>query len=71
MVMLVNPLQPENAELPMLVTLSGMVMLVKPLQPENAPFPILFTLLSFVIMLFLHPATKFPVDVSMMQFPKL
>ena len=33
---LVNPLQPENAEDPMLVTLSGIVTLASPLQPENA-----------------------------------
>ena len=33
----VKPLQPEKAELPMLVTLSGMVIEVKPLQPEKAP----------------------------------
>ena len=31
-VMLVNPLQPSNALLPMLVTLPGIVTLVKPLQ---------------------------------------
>ncbi len=35
-VTLVKPLQPENAEDPMLVTLFGIVTLVKPLQPENA-----------------------------------
>ena len=28
---------PEKAELPMLVTLSGMITDVKPLQPEKAP----------------------------------
>jgi hypothetical protein len=42
-VMLVNPLQPLNAEAPMLVTLEGIVMLVNPLQPENAEAPILIT----------------------------
>ena len=31
-----NPLQPENADHPMLVTLSGIVTLVSPLQPQNA-----------------------------------
>ena len=36
MVMLSKPLQPENAPLAMLVTLSGIVMLVSELQPENA-----------------------------------
>ena len=35
-VMLVNPLQPEKAEVPMLVTLSGIVMPVSPLQLEKA-----------------------------------
>ena len=35
-VMLVRPLQPENALVRMLVTLSGIVMLVRLLQPENA-----------------------------------
>ena len=42
--MFVKPLQPENAELPMLVTLSGIVTLVKPLQPENAELPMLVPL---------------------------
>ena len=32
-VTLVRPLQPENAESPMLVTLLGIVTLVRPLQP--------------------------------------
>ena len=45
MVTLVRPLQPENAEYPMLVTLSPMVTLVRPLQPENAEPPMLVTLL--------------------------
>ena len=35
-VRLVKPLQPLNAELPILVTLSGIVIPVKPRQPENA-----------------------------------
>ena len=29
-------LQPSNAQLPILVTLSGIVTFVRPLQPENA-----------------------------------
>ena len=33
MVMLVKPVQPENAPSPMYVTDEGMVMLVKPVQP--------------------------------------
>ena len=37
---LVRPLQPENALLPMLVTLLGMITDVKLLQPENAELPI-------------------------------
>ena len=41
--MLVKPVQPENAELPMLVTDEGMVMLVKPLQSLNAFSPMLCT----------------------------
>ena len=35
-VIFINPLQPPNAELLMLVTLSGIVMLVRLLQSENA-----------------------------------
>ena len=35
--------QPKNAELPMLVTLSGIVMLIRLSQAENAPLPILVT----------------------------
>ena len=42
--------QPENAELPMLVTLSGIVTLVKPLQPEKAELPILVTLSGIVML---------------------
>lgn len=34
----VKLLQPSNAYLPMLVTLSGIVILVSPLQPSNAGF---------------------------------
>jgi hypothetical protein len=40
-VILVKPLQPLNAEEPMLVTLFGISILVKPLQPLNAEEPIL------------------------------
>ena len=43
-VMLVSPLQPENALDPMLVTLDGIVTEVSLLQPENALSPILATL---------------------------
>ena len=38
-----RPLQPENAEPPMLVTESGIVTDVRPLQPENAELPMLVT----------------------------
>jgi hypothetical protein len=45
-VMLVRPLQPQNAHPPMLVTLSGIVTLVNPLQKENAQDPMFVTLLG-------------------------
>ena len=35
-VIAVNPLHPEKADPPMLVTLFGIVTLVRPLQPKNA-----------------------------------
>ncbi len=44
MVILVSPLQPENALSPMLVTLSGMVIPMSLLQPRNASSPMLVTL---------------------------
>ena len=47
-----RPLQPENAEEPMLVTLSGTVICIIPLHPENAELPIVFTpsiMVMFVI----------------------
>ena len=40
---LVSPVQPENAEEPMLVTLSGIVMLVGLVQFSNAPLRIVVT----------------------------
>ena len=43
-------LQPLNAHLPILVTLSGMVILVKLPQPKNASSPILVTLSGIVIL---------------------
>ncbi len=70
-VMLVKPVQSENAYHPMLVTLFGIVMLVKPLQFWNAQSPMLVTLPSLGITLFLHPTIKVLVAVSMMQFPAL
>ena len=59
---LVRPLQPSNAEDPMLVTLSGIVMLVRPLQPENALSLILVTPFGIVTLVKLAfvtpPGTK-------------
>ena len=46
--MLASPLQPENAESPMLATLFGIVTLVSPLQPENAEDPMPVTLSGIV-----------------------
>ena len=51
--------QPENAEYPILVTLSGILMLVKPVQLQNASSPILVTpfgMLMFVRLLQLRNA---------------
>ena len=58
----VKPLQPLNADCPMLVTLEGISTDVKALQPENAYSPMLVTL--EVILVFLHPAIKVFVAVS-------
>ena len=41
--MLVSPLQPHKAPLPMLVTLSGIVMLVRLVQSRKASSPMLVT----------------------------
>jgi len=49
-VVYVKLLQPQNAEEPMLVTLSGIVILVKLLQPENAEEPMLVTLSGIVML---------------------
>ena len=43
-----RPLQPENADLPMLVTELGMVTEVRFQQPENADLPMLVTELGMV-----------------------
>ena len=43
-VRLVKPVQPLNAELPILVRPSGSVRLVRPVQPLNAELPILVRL---------------------------
>ena len=47
-VMLVKPVQPQNAYHPMLVTLSGMVTLVKLIQSLNAYVLIVATLSGIV-----------------------
>ena len=47
-IILSSPLQPEKAEPPMIVTLSGIVTLVRLLQPENAYSLMRFTLLGIV-----------------------
>ena len=47
--MLVKPLQWENAQSPIEVTLLGIVMFVKPVQPQNAQLPIEVTLSGIVI----------------------
>ena len=49
-VMLVNPVQPKNAESPIVVTLDGSSMLVKPAQSWNANSPILVTLDGIVML---------------------
>ena len=42
-VILLNPVQPENAELPMVVKPLGITTFVSPVQPENAELPMLLT----------------------------
>ena len=49
----------------MLVTLLGNVSSVKPVQPSKAEFPMLVTL--FGMTLFLHPAIKVLVSVSIIE----
>ena len=51
MVMLLRLVQPENAQLPMLVTLSGRVMLLRFVQRAKAKSPMLVTLLPMVTLL--------------------
>ena len=43
-------MQPENAEEPMLVTLSGIVILVSLVHPQNAEPPMLVTLSGIVML---------------------
>ena len=44
-----DPVQPENTEPPMVVTLWGIVIEVKPMQPENAEPPMVVTHWGIVI----------------------
>ena len=64
-VSLVKPLQPLKTAYPMLVTLLGNVSSVKPLQPPKAEYPMLVML--FGMILFLHPAIKVLVAVSIIE----
>jgi hypothetical protein len=52
----VTPLQPENAEFPMEVTLEGIVTLVRLLQLANAEFPMEVTLEGIVTLASLEQA---------------
>ena len=61
-VMLVNPLQFSNAELPIEVTELGIMIEVKLLWPENAELPIEVTELGIIV--FLHPIINILVSVS-------
>ena len=70
-VILAKPLHLKNALYPILVTLFGMIMLVKPLQSENVSAPMLVTLPSLGIMLFLQPAIRVLLAVSIRQLPSL
>ena len=69
--MLVKPVQPENAEPPIVVTLEGIFMLVKPVQPSNAECPIEITLPSVGITLVLQPTMSVLVALLIIQFPEL
>ena len=46
---LVKDVQLENADLPILVTLSGIVILASDVQLENAESPMLITLFGIVV----------------------
>ena len=60
-------LQPEKAELPMLVMLSGMFMEERLLQPKKAPVPILVTLSGmFMVKRLLQPLkAELPIPVTL------
>ena len=60
-------MQPENTELPMLVTFLGIVIFERPVQPENALFPILVMLSGITTsVISLHPEKAlFPIPVTL------
>ena len=60
MVIEVSPVQPLNAEDPIVVTLSGMVIEVSPVQTLNAEDPIVVTLYSVLFFFILEGITMFP-----------
>ena len=66
-VTLVRLLQPENADLPMLVTLAGILILVRLLQKENADLPMLVTLsgISMLVRLLQFRNASFPMLVTL------
>ena len=66
--MLDRLLQFLNAEVPILVTLSGITMLASPVHPENAEFPIVVTVLGIVMLVILvHPENaEFPIVVTVL-----
>ena len=60
-----KPVQPPNAELPILVTLSGIVILVRLLHPENALSPIPVTPSGIVMLVSLAQLLKAPSEISL------
>ena len=69
-VILVNPVQPLNASLPIVVTELGIVILVNPVQPLNASLPMEVTELGITV--FWQPKISVLLAVSMMalQLPR-
>ena len=55
-VTLVRPVQPQNAQRSILVTLLGIVMLVRPVHSKNIPYSILVT--PFEIVTLVRPLQK-------------
>ena len=63
-----SELQPENAELPIFLTLSDINTLARELQPKNAEVPILETLfgiITFYSQFSLSPKAKYNIDVCL------